>query len=579
MKLEDVNENNVIEYLGEIGVEYNPTKRYWTQHNKKAGDGRVTSVISLLPGDMVQAATIVLPLLIRIESGDIKWPEDNKEKLSTWALLYNEFSAHIASNPFRRLLIDGNKTLAVCKAREKNTIEVEVAYDIERAHELFLQALCKMNSLKYDHKDAIELLRYWKMRQDGTPVKVKYVAEPSDEPTYTHKLIPPVEPMENRDSIPAWSEFLDRCSDPEAFAAWVWSVYETKHRGKQLLYLQGLEGDDGKSRVAETIMEQFGDGAASGTTSNFASQDRFSMSGFVGKRLIVIPDVRNENLLRYDNIKRITGRDRVQVEYKNQRQFTTLIDARILAVSNYPLQVNNASYERSRALIVDVKRSPTLTYDWEDNLQAEFPEFLRWCKWAYSQRCADHRVIQSEASNAMIDDAMEAEQEDMLLRLGCIEMAPNHFLTRKQFSKAMKDCGLSNKEINNIKRTFADAGCKDMLSPNGYQKRIGGEKTKIYRGITFTEEFRTMETNLQIMEPDETPNNRSETVEDRRKPASTLPITTITTGTERNRTKIEEGEKRITQNYKGVNSPVPSGSGSTLTNTDPELDALFGRMK
>lgn len=201
------------------------------------------------------------------------------------------------------------------------------------------------------------------------------------------------------DETPAWDNFLSQFAEPDMariFQAFVYSVVYAKNKGRQLLWLQG-PGKTGKSVVTSVIYQyvnSFGKSIAT-TLASYSKFDQFTYENFEGCRLVVIPDTRERNLVRREEILRLTGNDFVTIRKMYQAKATKRIYSKIIAVSNFHPYINFANVHETSRLIYTaleqdkcnnafnhwVRNYPHVNF--EKKLLEEMPAFLKKCEKHY----------------------------------------------------------------------------------------------------------------------------------------------------------------------------------------------------
>jgi hypothetical protein len=196
-----------------------------------------------------------------------------------------------------------------------------------------------------DSKTAREIVDNFVMYK-AREVEVRQFAWPEETEVLTLKRLA-CSPVEG--PTPSWDEFLSRLDNPEAFLAWVWSIFETKHRGRQCLFLKGEVGRDGKSWILEQLAKFLGS-AAEAIDQN--SEGRFGVGDIYDKRFLAYPDCTNPSFVNSQLFRNITGNDRVRVEKKFEGAFSTSIRARLAVGANFNPITSSEESNLSRLLIV-----------------------------------------------------------------------------------------------------------------------------------------------------------------------------------------------------------------------------------
>lgn len=206
-----------------------------------------------------------------------------------------------------------------------------------------------------------------------------------------------------------WANILSRMSDPKAFAAWIWGVYTDENKGRQVLWLHGEHGEDGKSAIATLIArELFGPAHhAISNASLGASEKRFLTSFFENASLVIYPDANNTKCLLSETFKTVAsaGSDPVLIERKGKQAYTARLQARMWVCSNHPPAVTKDNYVLSRLLYVHIDKMQGERPDPKviEYLKEQLPGFLHYAKQAYEERCPDHyRIITEGQTDQMV---------------------------------------------------------------------------------------------------------------------------------------------------------------------------------
>lgn len=211
--------------------------------------------------------------------------------------------------------------------------------------------------------------------------------------------------------MPSWEKILSRMGDPEAFAAWIFGVYSGKYKGRQMLWLHGPNGEDGKSTLA-SIIGKFLFGPAHNAISNASissGEKRFLTSFFEFASLVIYADANNRKCLMSEAFKSVAsaGSDPVLVERKGRQAYTTTLKARMWICSNYAPQVTNDNFVLSRLLYVFIDKMVNETPDPTvfERLENELPGFLWYAKNCYINRCPDdYRIITDASAQQAVND-------------------------------------------------------------------------------------------------------------------------------------------------------------------------------
>lgn len=212
---------------------------------------------------------------------------------------------------------------------------------------------------------------------------------------------------------PAWDEFTGRLSDARLFKAFVWTGFEKKNRGRQVLWVKG-DGEDGKSTAMTVLREALGAAATAASAAMFSSGSRFGLSALDGKRFAIVFDCKDTRLLMNEQLRNVTSGDEVIVEYKGQALETKRLNVKLVVCSNYLPDLTGSRADVSRLILLTVEKS--LNRDdpsWEGRLREELPAFLASCKEAYEELCPHHgKLPLDEAARAAINERADSFEEE-----------------------------------------------------------------------------------------------------------------------------------------------------------------------
>lgn len=203
----------------------------------------------------------------------------------------------------------------------------------------------------------------------------------------------------------SWKAILNRMDDPDAFAAWVAGVYLGSYKGRQILWLYGPHGEDGKSTISKIIGQNlFGPSCAAISNASLSSSEkRFIASYFEEAELVCYPDASNRRCLMSEAFKSIAsaGTDPILIERKGKQAYTALLKARLWVSSNFSPEITGDNFMTSRLLMitiskmVDEKPDPKVI----QRLEAELPGFLAYAISAYHERCLDNYRIETNTES------------------------------------------------------------------------------------------------------------------------------------------------------------------------------------
>lgn len=403
-----------------------------------------------------------------VTQGIIKKPEDVKKlgKAAVYQKMIDEampfIPLHALKDPAQPI-----KIFYVSDNRECNLVHNTDPRSL--SHELFndFQVRDKIESLykqgEYLHKPGISWQEYLEIlcNSVATNSDTHLSEDPpwiSWDPTiiaHRHFDIRTVQPG----PTPTWDQFLSRVDYKEVLMSWVWTIFDEKDRGRQLLWLQG-NGKDGKTTFSNAIRKIYGITHSAILDDNLLSNSRFAAGSLYGKRFVANQECQKTKIFSYPLIKSLTGGDAVSIEIKGEQAFTAPCYAKILICSNKKPEVDfTLPSESSRMLFLKVR--PRSSYggegNFEEGLISEAGAFLYKCREAReSTRCeSDFDIMTTEAYRAsmQMECGSEIFKEMNVFWRTCLEHAPGceesldnirsslreHFIGKKKITTQMHE--------------------------------------------------------------------------------------------------------------------------------------------
>lgn len=262
---------------------------------------------------------------------------------------------------------------------------------------------------------AKEVVELWINHQKTIPMPVPMARHDEDRWCFHKSDIKP-DPTVKMDR---WQRILDRMSDPAAFAAWVYGVYSGDYHGRQVLWLHGPHGEDGKSAITDLIARHLF-GPAHHAISNASlgsSEKRFLTSFFEHARLVIYPDASNRRCLMSEQFKTVAsaGADPVLIERKGRQAYTSRLQARMWVCSNFAPEVTKDNFVLSRLMYIhidkmrDEKPDPKVI----EHLRDELPGFLHYAQQAYAKKCRDHyEILTNDQHQTVVDEMADSFFEE-----------------------------------------------------------------------------------------------------------------------------------------------------------------------
>lgn len=213
---------------------------------------------------------------------------------------------------------------------------------------------------------------------------------------------------------PTWDGYLRRftAAEGDVIKAFIWSIFDAKNTGRQMLYFLDPKGFSGKSVVVSVIAEALGEPLCMALQKD-SLNNQFSLAKIWDKRLVTIDDNKNPRLLWSEKMHMILGHGMADIEMKGRNSFQAKMQAKVIANGNVPLEVHrDAQHEYTRLIMVQtvvtdeilkefcavdengnvIRRKngdpiPIGDSNFAENLKREFPMFLYKCREVYPRLC------------------------------------------------------------------------------------------------------------------------------------------------------------------------------------------------
>lgn len=180
---------------------------------------------------------------------------------------------------------------------------------------------------------------------------------------------------------PRFGEWVSRVqSDAQREALYVFlgSLFDQGSDRTQYLYLWA-EGGDGKSVFIEMLRTMLR--RATYVTRGDAYQKNFGRASVEGKRLVVLQEEGRSGFLSSPAFKELTGDSAIEVERKYCQPYMIDIQAKVIAVSNYPPLLSGGRADERRIIPVKLKGLDSVVIDlaFKAEFIAEGPAIARFC--------------------------------------------------------------------------------------------------------------------------------------------------------------------------------------------------------
>jgi hypothetical protein len=257
------------------------------------------------------------------------------------------------------------------------------------------------------HKAAVACGKLWLSLTPPLAEKPLALVEKST-PGLAFRRLPFDAPPEFVDeACPRFQEFLSRCSQPVAVAAFLGSLFYPDADRQQYLYFYG-EGQDGKGSLLRMLYRLLG--SACQSLQPKKGDDRFWNMKTYGKRLVMFPDCDDFRFFASPEFKSLTGNDPIFFEEKGRSGFTDIPMCKLIAASNHRPNISSQKSDLRRLIYVEV--APVVEMDlvpnYEDLLFAEAEAIVRVCKATFERVSPDRGTVPCEFA---VDVALEAEDD------------------------------------------------------------------------------------------------------------------------------------------------------------------------
>lgn len=216
---------------------------------------------------------------------------------------------------------------------------------------------------------------------------------------------------------PLFDEMMARTSNAEALMCFIGSLVFEEADRQQYVWLHG-QGGEGKGALCRFLAKALGRLYASRQAPEKANQ--FWTYSIRDARLVVFPDCNNTGFVASGLFKSLTGGDHVNMERKNGLQWSEVISAKFMFLSNEKPNLSSEMADRRRIIYCEIKpfngdQDPR----YEAQLWKEGGYFLSKCASLYSGMYPHHGVIKTETD--VIATWIATNEEDME------EFFNNHF--------------------------------------------------------------------------------------------------------------------------------------------------------
>ncbi len=291
-----------------------------------------------------------------------------------------------------------------------------------------------------------------------------------------------------------WLEFLSTVwpNDPEAIATLqeVFGYLLTPDTKQQKLFLIVGPKRSGKGTIARVLTDMLGkDNVAAPTLSGMGTQ--FGLASLVGKLAAIVSDARiggrADPKVIAENLLRVSGEDRVEIDRKNRDPVTLTLGVRFLLLTNELPRIADASGAMaSRFIVLTMSESffgredPGLTA----KLLPELPGVLAWAVEGWHRlRARGYFTPPRSSAEAVQDLADLGSPISAFLRDECTTGPTAEVEVGELFTAWRAWCLNQGISHTGDKQAFGRDLKAALPGLTNIQPRIGGERVRAYRGI------------------------------------------------------------------------------------------------
>lgn len=189
--------------------------------------------------------------------------------------------------------------------------------------------------------------------------EIKNISIASRDPDeFTYKFIDPeIFTQGPTDIWDKWGkDTFETLDQYHCFQAWVGSIFVPENTSKQVCWLQGA-GNMGLSKVHNSLYRLMGAHAVASFGNSEGLGSRFASAGVMGKRLVLIADSKNPNIVRTGVVHNWSGGDICSIERKGKDAYAAHIYAKVFVCENISPTINiEEDNQLARILYFKLKR-------------------------------------------------------------------------------------------------------------------------------------------------------------------------------------------------------------------------------
>lgn len=319
-------------------------------------------------------------------------------------------------NPRFRKFVGLAGTTELIKIRDEENMLVSKVINPKAIREQLADTIaehCTQQGTIYSPHFIDELVRFWERYGDSIEEFAVYGGFKPDSWCLGRSLHSP-----NVGEMPTWKNFMSRMNDPEAFAAWIYGVASKRYRGRQILWLKGENGEDGKSYIQRLIAKNLFPNVSHAMANSAFSEGaaRFIGAEFENKALAYWDDCNNTMALFREDVKMLSSGaegNASRIEHKGVMAYQAQLEARMWINSNYAPSVSHDNFVRSRLLYITLgPMREEQDIEIGKKFEVELSAFLKYGEEMFDKLCKDSRKVrQCESALAEIDDLADNFEE------------------------------------------------------------------------------------------------------------------------------------------------------------------------
>ncbi len=200
----------------------------------------------------------------------------------------------------------------------------------------------------------------------------------------------------------------------------------------------------------------------------------------MGKRVGIFNDLNNTSIILSSNFKQITGNEKITINQKYEKAFSTILDTKFILTTNKDISIINSDAERRRVILVELSEDHTVIEDYEEKLWQETSAFLYKCKLAYEKLYNKSTKQITCSYEAFEREASSFEEGNQALFDKCFELDSDSLITASIFfERITKALGERNdNKISNFKSWL-----ERTHQIKRKQRLVDGKITWVYLGI------------------------------------------------------------------------------------------------